>query len=180
MQSSTPTPDQYPDYHFLFIAPNLGAEWLFDAARHYWERYRPTVLNNFDFLSFIPADRTIIVTAVMMRDYAPRAGVDLGRIRPAAYFDTVVYDTIEEAQRVLDQRAMLVQPFGVPIREATLTPVPLDFAIPTPILPMQDRGFATFTPTPDPNATPTPLPTPDPSTPTQAPIQPTPGSILGG
>ncbi|MCK6581000.1 MAG: hypothetical protein L6Q98_23145 [Anaerolineae bacterium] len=174
MPQATPTPDQYPDFHFLFIAPHLGAEWFFDAARLYWDRYRPTVISGFDFLSFVPPDRSVIVTAVMLRDYAARAGVDLARIRPSAYFDAVVRETFEETQRVLDQRAQLAQPFGVPIREATLTPFPLDFAIPTPMLPLQDAGFVTATPSPQ-----TP-PTADPGQPTPAPLQPTPGSILGG
>jgi hypothetical protein len=165
------TPDQYPDYHFLFIASNVGVEWFFDAARLYWDRFRPTVINNFDFLSFIPTDRTVIVTAIMQRDYAPQAGVDLSRNRIDAYFDPVVRDTIEEVQAVLDQRAALAQPFGVPIREATLTPPPLDITIPTPALPLQPRGDET------PTLSPTPLPTGG-STP--APIQPTPGSIFGG
>lgn len=170
-QATQASPDQYPDFHFLFIAPNLGVEWLFDAARLYWDRFRPTVISNFDLLIFLPTDRTVIVTALMMRDYAPQAGVDLSRNRPDAYFDPVVRDTFEEVQAVLDQRAMLAQPFGVPIREATLTPPPLDVAIPTPALPVQPRTYATVTPTP------AALPTNE--TPA-APIQPTPGSVIGG
>lgn len=179
MQQATPSPDQYPDFHFLFIAPNLGVEWLFDAARAYWDRFRPTVISSFDLLSFLPTDRTVIVTGLMMRDLAAQAGVQLSRSRPDAYFDPIVRNTIEEAQGVLDQRALLAQPFGVPIREATLTPPPLDVVIPTPALPIQPRGYSTVTPTPTITPTPTApeLPTPE-STP--APVRPTPGSIFGG
>lgn len=173
VSSPTPSPDQYPDFHFLFIAPNLGVEWFFDAARQYWDRFRPTVISNFDFLSFVPPNRAVIVTAIMMRDYGARAGVDLARVRPSAYFDAIVRDTYEETKQVLDQRAMLAQPFGVPIREATLTPAPLDFPIPTPIS-TQNSGFITATPSP---AVP---PTRDPAQPAPSPVEPTPGSILGG
>src|SRR5215475_8263612 len=85
-------PDQYPDYHFLLIAPNLGAEWLFDAARSYWDRYRPTIVNNFDFVLLIPTEKTVIVTVVARRDTAAQMGVQLAQDLPDAYFDPVVFD----------------------------------------------------------------------------------------
>ena len=55
-------PDQYPDFHFLLISPNLGAEWLFDAARVYWDRYRPTIVSDFNFVLLIPREQTVAVT----------------------------------------------------------------------------------------------------------------------
>jgi len=173
-------PDRYPDYHFLFIAPNLGADYLFDAARVYWDRFRPTVIVNFDLLVYIPPGRTVIVTALVLRDTAAQTGVDLARFRLDAYFDPIVRDTLEETTSVLNQRAGLAQPFGLPILSPTLTPPPLDVPIPTPILPPEVRGFATYTPSPDPSIPPTPTSTPDSSQPTPAPLQPTPGSVIGG
>lgn len=181
------TPETYPDFHFLLIAPNLGAEWLFDAARRYWERYRPTVIEDYDFIPLIPPDRTITVTVVARRDSAPALGVELMRIRPDAYYDPVVRDTFEETKAELMRRADESQPFGVPIVQPTPTLDPNAPFIPTPrLLPTRPpAGFVTATPSPaspaTPDATETPLPpsfTPNENAP--APVQPTRGPITGG
>jgi len=171
------SPDTYPDLHFLYIARNIPADWFFDAARAYWDRFRPTVISNFDLLSILPSDRTIIVTALVMRDSAAVAGVDLARSRPDVYFDAIVRDSFEEASITFAQRVGLNQPFGVPLLDST--PPPTDAAIPTPMLPIQPRNYVTVTP---PAAAPAAPVTPEAPTvvPTPAPIQPTPGSIIGG
>lgn len=142
--------DVRPDYHFLLVAPNLGAEWLFDAARNYWDAFRPTVIPNFNFLIFVPPGRTINVTVIARRDTAPQIGVELGQIRREAYFDAVVFDNFEAARDELNRRAEQQQPFGVPLVSPTSTPDPNAPSIPTPRLPATrpPAGFVTSTPVP--------------------------------
>lgn len=148
-------PDQRPTYHFLVFAPNLGAEWLFDAARQYWETFRPTVLPDFAFLRFIPPEQTLTVTVVALRDTIPMLGVELARTAPTAYLDAVVYDTFEQTRDELNRRAQMQQPFGVPLAQPTLD---LPF-IPTPWLPTRaPAGFVTATPPPTPTRPPSPTP----------------------
>ncbi len=158
-----------PTYHFLLIAPNLGSEWLFDAARLYWETFRPTVVTDFVLLQMIPPQYSIGVTLIARRDLIGFLGAQLGQTAPTARLDPIVYDYPEDAQLTLDGRARLNQPFGVPLPPpATLVPPPT--LTPTPGEPPPPTrppgGFITQTPTPDPQATP-------------APIQPTPGAITG-
>jgi hypothetical protein len=165
-------PDSYPDFHFLLIASNLGAEWLFDAARVYWDRYRPTIISDTGFLPLIPLDRTLIVTVIARRDTAARFGVELAQINPNAYFDGVIYDLFDDAKDALNERARLGEPFGVPLVLPTATRDPNAPFIPTPRLQATrpPAGFVTQVP-------PTPLPTSE-NEPT--PITPTPGSVVGG
>jgi hypothetical protein len=165
-------PNVLPNYHFLLIASNLGAEWLFDAARAYWERFHPTIISDLRLVALVPEQFTVSVTVVARRDIVTQMGVDLARIRAEALFDPVVYDYFDDARLALDGRAELRQPFGVPL--ATPAPAPLPTSIPvTPgALPTEaPRGFITQTPT----TQPTPLPTGTP----QAPISPTPGPVSG-
>ncbi|HLU10256.1 MAG TPA: hypothetical protein VK003_11355 [Oceanobacillus sp.] len=184
-----------PDYHFLLIAPNLGAEWLFDAARNYWDTFRPTVIPNFNFLILVPPTRTVNVTVIARRDTAPQIGVELSRIRPDAYFDPVVFDNFEDARAELNRRAQQQQPFGVPLVSPTSTPDPNAPFIPTPRLPATrpPAGFVTSTPVPtqtttgettgEVTATPSATPTPDDTTEgegTRAPLTPASGPITGG
>lgn len=181
-----PSPDTLPNYHFLLIAPTLGAEWFFDAARAYWERYRPTTISDLELPRLVPAGYTIAVTVVARRDTASQWGVSIAQTIPDALFDPVVQDAFDNMKRVLDERAAQNQPFGVPLAP---TPTALPPVSPTPgsILgainqppTRQPGGFITATPTTDGNLPPaTPAPPPE-NGDTQGPVYPTPGSITGG
>lgn len=195
-------PDQLPDHHFLLVAPNLSADWLFDAARDYWRRFRPVVVSSYALVRLVPPERTVIVTALARRDMAADLGVELAQFRPDAYFDPLVFETLEQAHAALMQRVDLAQPFGVQLVIPTETPDPNAPAIPTPRLAPSrpPAGFITqgapATNTPEPSLTPSPSPTPSttstsPASPTPAPddaddspdsipLSPTPGSIFGG
>jgi hypothetical protein len=163
--------DQLPDYHFLMITPNLGAEWLFEAARAYWEHFQPTVISDFELLGLLPADSTISVTAVTRRDRVAQLGVELAQTAPNALFDPIVFDFFEDTRLELDRRAQTNQPFGVPL--ATPTPGPT----PPPVYPTVGAvvtgapGFVTQTPTPE--QPPTEV------LPPQTPLYPTPGAVTG-
>jgi hypothetical protein len=174
--------DTLPDYHFLLIASNLDAEWFFDAARAYWERFRPTVVSDLSLVSLLPEeDVSVVVTVIARRDRVAQLGVDLSRLRPEALFDPVVHDFIADAKQALDERARLNQPFGVPLIP-TETPIPAPtsvplFPTPGPVVGGSGSDFITQTPTPpglpaqdDPDVTNLP-PTP---------IFPTPGPVIGG
>jgi hypothetical protein len=181
-----PSPDTLPNYHFLLMAPNLGAEWLFDAAREYWTRFRPIIVTDLELVRLIPKGYTIIVTLVARRDTAQQWGVWLAQNVPDALLDGVVYDAFEQTRTALNQRAQTNEPFGVPLKPTPTPQVPIS---PTPgsliggpveVIPptRAPAGFITQTPTPN-AAEPTAAPNLPPSTPGQ-PIYPTPGPITGG
>jgi hypothetical protein len=146
----------YPRYHFLLIAPNLGAEWLFDAARRYWDRFRPTVVSDVRLIILIPSFESIAVTLIARRDTLPTLGVDLARLAPTAYTDPVPADSFEATRAELNRRAELNSPFGADVLPpgATLAPLPTPVIIPTPRLP---NGLITQTPEPTLIATSTPI-----------------------
>jgi hypothetical protein len=184
MDTMPPSPDTLPDYHFLLIASGLGAEWLFDASREYWSRYRPIVVTDLELVRLIPKGYSIIVTMVARRDTAKQWGVWLAQNVPDALLDSVVYDAFEQTRTALNQRAATDQPFGVPLKP---TPTPVAPISPTPgslignaVIPPTRAagGFITETPTPN-MSEPTAAPTLPPETPGQ-PIYPTPGPITSG
>src|SRR5262249_23591765 len=115
-------------------------------------------------------------------------GVSLAQALPDALFDPIVQDAFDDAKRILNSRADLNQPFGVPLIPTPTPPAPI---VPTPgsivgpaIVPTrQPGGFITETPTPTFAAPQPETPTPDPNQQTgggQQPIYPTPGPITGG
>src|SRR3989304_2464737 len=100
-------PNALPNYHFMLIASNLGAEWLFDAARAYWERFHPTVVSDLRLAALVPDQFTVSVTVVARRDIVTPIGVELARVRADALFDAVVYDFFDDARLALNGRAEL-------------------------------------------------------------------------
>lgn len=169
-----------PDYHFLLIASNLGGEYLFDASRAYWQAFQPIVIPDTQFLAILPTGRTISVTVVALRDTAPQFGVDIARVAPFAFFDPVVYDTLDETRAEMNRRAASNQPFGVPLGIGIATTTPF---IPTPAITLAP-GYVTATP--NGSGVPTPITTPTPTggeaAVTEAAPVPTntPGPIIGG
>lgn len=171
-----------PDYHFLYLPANLGPEWLFDAARVYWEFFQPVVLSDFAFLAFVPEDASVVVTVLSRRDQIADLGVQLAQASPNAQLDAVVFDMFDEMQVALDARAAQNQPFGEPLlptatpTDARLNPTPGALIGPT----RAPAGFITQTPTP--TTTPTQPPPPqsdDTNADAPPPITPTPGSLIG-
>jgi hypothetical protein len=148
-----------PDYHFLLVAPNLGAEWLFAGARTYWQTFRPTIISDFELLSLIPLRFSLAVTVVARRDIVDHYREQLTQVAPRALFDPVVYDYVEDVQLTLDGRAQLYQPFGVPVPPTatpTITPLPSNTPGPAPTegapSTREPSGFITQTPPPTPGA----------------------------
>jgi hypothetical protein len=188
---------QYPHYHFLLIAPNLSADWLFDAALSYWDRFRPTVVSDLRLVGLIPAELQIIVTVIAARDTMAHIGVEMAQYASHAVFDPLPADSFDVVKAELERRATNNQPFAIFTNGAAIptnTPDPNVF-IPTPRLPTRPpSGFITQTPVPafTPEATATPVltvvipagsETPPPTTQNPdepTPLQRTPGPITGG
>lgn len=183
MYPMPPSPDTLPNYHFLLIAPNLGAEWLFDAARQYYERFRPIAVSDLELIRLIPPQFSVAVTLIARKDTAPQWGVWVAQIAPNALFDAVVYDFFDDTRAVLNTRAQSNQPFGVPLVPTPTFPPPVSPTpgsllggpvTPQPVPTRPAGGFITQTPTP--GVEQPPPATTDPS----QPIYPTPGPITGG
>src|SRR6185295_14610759 len=142
-------------------------------------RYRPTIINDFNFVFLIPTDKTIIVTVAARRDMASQLGVQLAQSLPNAFFDPVIFDQFEDTKKALNDRAILNTPFGVAISQPTPTLDPNAPMIPTPrLFPTNPpAGFITQAP---PSPSPAPTLSPVPSQDQPQPVSPTPGSVVGG
>lgn len=182
MTAMPPSPDVLPNYHFLVIAPNLGAEWLFDAARQYWERFRPIVASDLELVRLLAPNYAVIVTVVARRDTVSQWGVAMAQVAPQALFDPVVQDLFDDMRTALNARAQLNQPFGVPLIPSPLPPTPIS-PTPGPLIiggPAPTRAPAGFvTATPSAPLAPAPA-APDPAQPPPQPVYPTPGPVTGG
>ena len=104
-----------PDYHFLYLDPALDIDWLFSAARRYWDHFRPMVIQDLELVKYVyvPEKRLIAITALARRDLVPKIADDIKKLFPKALYDPLVYDLVSEAQMTLDGRVDFDQRFGV-------------------------------------------------------------------
>lgn len=102
-------------YHFLYFAPNLSAAWFTKASRLYWQAYRPMVIYDLTFVTYVPLNNQIILTTIARSDTAPLLREQLAQELPYVIHDPLVYDFLEDVQLTLEARVQTNQPFGVPV-----------------------------------------------------------------
>lgn len=110
--SEAQDPDQEPDFHFMVLAPGLQSNWFFVAARRYWQRFRPTVLDDMSLIGIIPPDKTVAITTLARSDTASFLREQIQQNFPNARHDELVHDTLEEMQTILDLRVESGRRFG--------------------------------------------------------------------
>lgn len=103
------------DFHFLYFAPNLGAEWFFRGARRYWQTYQPIVLHDLTIVGYVPPEKRAVVTTVARADTATMVRNLMMQNYPSVVHDPLVYDYIDDLQLTLEARVATNQPFGVPL-----------------------------------------------------------------
>ena len=62
-----------PSFHMVILAPGLEPKWFFETARPYWNTFRPIVTTIWDFINYIPHDRSLAVTVIAPFDMATMA-----------------------------------------------------------------------------------------------------------
>jgi hypothetical protein len=121
------------NYHFIYLDPDLAADWLFTAGRRYWINFRPFVTSDLDLIEYAyhQPQITVAITSLARRDIAPKIAEDIKLRFPNAHYDPLVYDFVEEMRLTLDGRAEYQQRFGV-IELPTSTPTPIPLVVGTP------------------------------------------------
>ena len=103
---------QEPEFHFMVLAPGLQASWFFEAARRYWQRFRPIVLEDTDLIGVVPPERAVAITTLARSDTAVFLRERLQQDYPYAYLDMLVHDSVAGMQAALDARADAGLRFG--------------------------------------------------------------------
>lgn len=100
------------DYHFFILAPGLQSAWFFQAARRFWQRFQPIVTDNWELLSYIPADKSVAVTVLARPDTAVFTQQQVEAQRRAMRIDMIVTDDLPMMESILNARAEAGLPFG--------------------------------------------------------------------
>lgn len=103
--------DEY-DYHFLILAPGLQSAWFFQAARRFWQRFQPTVTDDYKLLAYVPLERSVAVTVLARPDTAAFIQNEIESQRSGLRVDMVVTDDLPLMESILNARAEAGLPFG--------------------------------------------------------------------
>lgn len=100
------------DYHFLFLAPQLGGAWFTQAARQYWLRFRPIVTDDETVLAYLPEEAHVAVTLLARPGEVKDASVPIVAQRDRLALDIVTARDLPEMEIKLNARAQAGQPLG--------------------------------------------------------------------
>jgi hypothetical protein len=101
-----------PDFHWLILAPGLQAEWFFQAARRYWQSFRPTLMTDWDMIGYLPRKKSLAVTVLARPDTIDYLDANIRDEWPNVFYDPIVADDLAAMQAELDRRADAQRRFG--------------------------------------------------------------------
>ncbi len=111
-------PTHKADFHFLYLAPGVSVDYLFVAARKYWETFRTIVIHDLSLIQHVPRRYSIAITSLSRTDTASLVNEQIANLfGERVYHDPLVYDFPEDLQLTLDARAERNEPFGVPLQQ---------------------------------------------------------------
>lgn len=84
-----------PTFHAVLLAPGLEPGWFFEAARAYWNTFRPVVTTVWNFVEHIPYDRSLAVTVISPPDMVESMKQVIQEQYPNVVFDVLpITDTL--------------------------------------------------------------------------------------
>jgi hypothetical protein len=104
-----------PTFHLVILAPGLQPAWFFETARAYYNTFRPIVATIWDFIDYIPPDRSLAATVIAPPDMADSMREIIQRQYPNVLFDLLIasgsasYSSITD---VLNARVWANRRFG--------------------------------------------------------------------
>jgi hypothetical protein len=101
-----------PDLHWLILYPEFNTETFLNAAKDYWEKYRPTILFNLDLIAQIPSSKSLAVTLISPPnrvDAFKQAVKDRGVY---IYVDSIGVDTADQLTGIFIDRLKNDARFG--------------------------------------------------------------------
>lgn len=102
-----------PTFHAVVLAPGLEPRWFFETGRAYWNTFRPIVTPVWDFIDYIPSDRSLAVTVITPPDMADTMTQIIQKQFPNVLFDLIIAEgDFTNVTDVLNARVWANRRFG--------------------------------------------------------------------
>ena len=96
----------------IVLAPGVETDWFLSAAVAYWNTFRPIVTTYWDFINFIPYDRSLAVTLITPQDMAGNMITVIKGQYPNILLDLIVVSDVNVLTDMLNKRVWANQRFG--------------------------------------------------------------------
>jgi len=103
------------DLHMVLLDDTLSVDWFFETASGYWDRFRPIVTTNTDFLDMMPYSKSLAITLVVSSVRRFEAENFIRENYPNAYLDPLIVqdgNTYAQLATVFQQRVETGRRFG--------------------------------------------------------------------
>lgn len=95
-----------PDYHFVVLSPGFDVSWFFESAglQAYWARFQPTLMTNLEYVTFIPSDKSLAITAITTPDMVEMVNAQIIQRWPNIWLDMVTVNGVTEMDGEFESR----------------------------------------------------------------------------
>lgn len=102
-----------PTFHAVILAPGIDPQWFMEAGRAYWNTFHPIVTTVWDFILYIPYDRSLAATVIAPPDMVDSMKKVIQKEYPNVLFDLIVTgDNPQTVGDVLNARVWSNRRFG--------------------------------------------------------------------
>jgi hypothetical protein len=101
-----------PDYHFVMLAQGFNADWFFNGGSAYYEKFRPTVITNMEYIGNLPYQRSLGLTILATEDIAEYTKNQIAQRWGNVQIDLITVRTEERLAAILRQRVQQDKRFG--------------------------------------------------------------------
>lgn len=103
-----------PDFHAVILASQQETNWFYEieAARRYWEAFRPSVLLDYEIIHFLPHDVSLMITLITTPEMRYTVHDSILQRWPYVGIDVVEVTSAMQLAEILGSRAAANRRFG--------------------------------------------------------------------
>ena len=101
-----------PDYHFVMLATGFNADWFFNAGQSYYDKFRPTVITNANYIGKLPYQRSLALTILATPDMGDYTQNQITQSWGNVQIDLITVTTEARLATILNQRVKTDKRFG--------------------------------------------------------------------
>jgi hypothetical protein len=79
-----------PTDHIVILGPGLDPRWFFETAQAYWNRFRPAVTTGWQFIGFMPYERSLAATIISPPDMVDTIRQTIQEQYPNVRIDVII------------------------------------------------------------------------------------------
>ncbi|HVO42877.1 MAG TPA: hypothetical protein VMT34_09645 [Aggregatilineales bacterium] len=102
-----------PDYHYIYLDPNVNPEWYLAGSQEFWSKYHPTLISHLDVISFIPHEKSLSLMVITTPDTVDAQMLAIKHRWRHVVVDPVIVEKADDVAQILKGRIAADNPYGI-------------------------------------------------------------------